>query len=221
MAYMTASQCLNGYAEGPKTPFRSVAHLWLTGPVQHPRLWRLAVASDCLWGVRRRVPGLHAPCQRSQAFSEGNNAVGCPRYDGPTPPRLPSPSLLTNATAQLIRAHHASYPDHSSLLASIPGSHATSAARLAALRAIPAVELLAAHNAAHKFGGLSLTLEEGPHATWSENTMTKLGRGEWDEWIESVIIGTNEHEGSMFAAMGMQASLFLQPFNVPSHHVLS
>ncbi|KAL8278728.1 hypothetical protein RQP46_008797 [Phenoliferia psychrophenolica] len=105
----------------------------------------------------------------------------------------------------LIRPSHESYPDHSTLLTSLPGSHATSAARLAALRAIPAVELLAAHNAAYRWGGLSLTLEEGPHATWKESTMDKLGRGEWDEWIEAVIIGTTEHEGSIFA-MGMGVS---------------
>ncbi|KAK4693759.1 hypothetical protein P7C70_g8870, partial [Phenoliferia sp. Uapishka_3] len=40
--------------------------------------------------------------------------------------------------------------------------------------------------------------------------MTKLRRGEWDPWIEGVIIGTNEHEGSVFA-MGMGVRLYFLP----------
>ena len=35
--------------------------------------------------------------------------------------------------------------------------------------------------------------------------MAKLRRGEWDAWISGVIIGTTEHEGSVFA-MGMGVS---------------
>lgn len=43
-----------------------------------------------------------------------------------------------------------------------------------------------------------MTLETGPHAIWTEATLDRLRRGEHDPWIESVVLGTTEDEGSMF-----------------------
>lgn len=43
---------------------------------------------------------------------------------------------------------------------------------------------------------------------WTENTQQKVERGEWDSWIEGVLVGSNEDEGTMFA-VGMQVSRFL------------
>lgn len=54
---------------------------------------------------------------------------------------------------------------------------------------------------------MGLTLEEGPKAVWSESTLERLERGEWDEWIEGVVLGTNEDEGSLFT-YGMKVRLF-------------
>ena len=64
-----------------------------------------------------------------------------------------------------------------------------------ALRALPAAELLKGHTESHAFGGVGLTIESGANAIWSEPTIDVLQRGEWDEWVKEVIIGTNEDEG--------------------------
>lgn len=44
-----------------------------------------------------------------------------------------------------------------------------------------------------------MTLEKGECSIWNESTLGRLARGEWDEGIEAVMIGTNEDEGTMFA----------------------
>ncbi|KAI5474582.1 carboxylesterase type B [Pseudohyphozyma bogoriensis] len=51
----------------------------------------------------------------------------------------------------------------------------------------------------HNLAALSLTIETGPNAIWTEQTAEKLRKGDWDEWVEEVIIGTNEDEGTLFA----------------------
>ncbi|SCZ91978.1 BZ3500_MvSof-1268-A1-R1_Chr5-3g08259 [Microbotryum saponariae] len=79
-----------------------------------------------------------------------------------------------------------------------PGG-ATPQARINALRSVPINDLIKTHIETYAFTGISLTIEEGPHAIWPEKVIDRLERGEWDEWVEAVIIGTNEHEGSMFA----------------------
>ncbi|KDE03600.1 hypothetical protein MVLG_05935 [Microbotryum lychnidis-dioicae p1A1 Lamole] len=79
-----------------------------------------------------------------------------------------------------------------------PGG-ATPQARINALRSVPIKDLMKTHIDTYASTGISLTIEEGPHAIWSEKVIDRLERGEWDEWVEAVIIGTNEHEGSMFA----------------------
>lgn len=55
-----------------------------------------------------------------------------------------------------------------------------------------------AHNDSYRWGGVNLTLEEGPKAIWTKKTIERLEAGEWDEWIERVIIGTTEDEGTIF-----------------------
>lgn len=94
-----------------------------------------------------------------------------------------------------------SYPAADKIISSLIPSAATNAARFAQLKALPVEELLDLHVAAYQWGGVSLTIETGPKAIWDKSTMDKLNAGAWDPWIDSVIIGTNEAEGSMFSAM--------------------
>ncbi|KAM0787293.1 hypothetical protein ACM66B_006526 [Microbotryomycetes sp. NB124-2] len=92
------------------------------------------------------------------------------------------------------------YPAYQQIIKSHGASAATPEARIDALRQVPWQELLSAHVATFGWGGLSLTLEKGPNAIWSEDTVEKLEQGRWDPWIKSVILGTTEDEGSLFAA---------------------
>ncbi|KAG0145448.1 hypothetical protein CROQUDRAFT_45779 [Cronartium quercuum f. sp. fusiforme G11] len=71
--------------------------------------------------------------------------------------------------------------------------------RIAALRALPASELLKYHPP-----GLTLTLsfavESSPKAIWSTMTVTEiLKQGAWNPHIKAVILGVNKDEGSYFA----------------------
>lgn len=63
--------------------------------------------------------------------------------------------------------------------------------------------MLKAHNGTYRFGGVSLTVEEGEHATWDRQAIEKLEEGKWDPWIERVIVGTTQDEGTIFT-QGMQ-----------------
>lgn len=93
------------------------------------------------------------------------------------------------------------YPAYGPIISTHGISGATPAARIAQLSAIPFAQLLDAHNSHHSFGGVGLTIEEGEHAIWNCKVEEKLARGEYDPWIEAVITGTNEDEGSMFSAL--------------------
>ncbi|SGZ06168.1 BQ5605_C031g10923 [Microbotryum silenes-dioicae] len=113
---------------------------------------------------------------------------------------MQSGAAETLATFPLDQAYTA-YP---TILASHAPDAATSKDRIDQLRALPIDELIETHSVNYTFRGVALTIEDGPHAIWTENVIDRLERGEWDEWIEAVIIGTNEHEGST-AAVFLQA----------------
>lgn len=104
------------------------------------------------------------------------------------------------ATTMAIRPVEAAYPATPVVLSSlsVPPS-ATASERLAALRAAPAETLLSLHIANHSFAGLSLALEPEGKGIWTKNALSRLRRGEWDEWVEGVVLGTTEDEGSVFA----------------------
>ncbi|GAA6013666.1 hypothetical protein JCM10207_004809 [Rhodosporidiobolus poonsookiae] len=92
------------------------------------------------------------------------------------------------------------YPAYPSILSSLSIPEAASPAeKLAALRAASWQDLLDLHKASHSFTGLSLALESKEGGTWTSDTMARLRKGEWDEWIEGVVIGVVEDEGSAFA----------------------
>ncbi|KAK4048288.1 hypothetical protein OIV83_004809 [Microbotryomycetes sp. JL201] len=102
-----------------------------------------------------------------------------------------------------IKPVETAYPGYSEVFKLHGPSAATAEARINALRQVPWQELLETHIKSFGWGGLSLTLETGPNAIWNEDTVEKLEQGRWDPWIESVILGTTEDEGSLFA-FGMQ-----------------
>lgn len=95
------------------------------------------------------------------------------------------------------------YPAYSHIINSHGPSAATSEARIRALRSVPAEDLLQSHNETNRFGGINLTIEQGSGAIWTEATLDRLRRGEHDPWIEAVILGTTEDEGTMFT-LGMR-----------------
>jgi hypothetical protein len=104
----------------------------------------------------------------------------------------------------LLRTADKSYPAYP-LLISRYTSAATPSARLASLLALSTADLLAAHIETYKWGGVSLTLEDGPKAIWTKSTLERITEGDWDKSIEGVVLGTNEDEGSLFA-WGMKVS---------------
>ncbi|GAA5944766.1 hypothetical protein JCM10213_009214 [Rhodosporidiobolus nylandii] len=100
----------------------------------------------------------------------------------------------------MLRPVDKAYPAYSSILTSLGvPSNASPSDRLAALRAASPEQLLALHTATHSFAGLSLALEAEGKGIWTEDTMSMLKKGEWDEWVEAAVLGTTEDEGSAFA----------------------
>ncbi|ORY81845.1 Alpha/Beta hydrolase protein [Leucosporidium creatinivorum] len=102
------------------------------------------------------------------------------------------------AGTMLIKPPNESYPAASHILNFYGPGGATPEARLNALRSVSAEAIHKAHNDSYRWGGVNLTLEEGPKAIWTKATIERLEAGEWDEWIERVIIGTTEDEGTIF-----------------------
>ncbi|GAA5859341.1 hypothetical protein JCM1840_004570 [Sporobolomyces johnsonii] len=109
------------------------------------------------------------------------------------------------ATTMMMRPVEQAYPSYSTILTSAspsPSSVPSSPAdRVAYLRSLPAASLLAAHTATHSFTSLSLTLEpaSSPSAIWTTDTLHRLRTGAWDPWIEAVVLGTTEDEGTVFS----------------------
>ncbi|SCZ91989.1 BZ3500_MvSof-1268-A1-R1_Chr5-3g08266 [Microbotryum saponariae] len=98
---------------------------------------------------------------------------------------MQSSAAETMATFPLDHA----YAAYSAVLASHAPDAATSKDRIDQLRVLPIDELIETHRVNYTFYGVALTIEDGPHAIWTEN---------------AVIIGTKEHEGAT-AAVFMQA----------------
>lgn len=73
-----------------------------------------------------------------------------------------------------------------------------------------------AHNDTYRWGGVNLTLEEGPKAIWTKKTIERLEAGEWDEWIERVVIGTTEDEGTIFTLGNSVRFSSSSPLALPS-----
>jgi carboxylesterase type B len=98
-----------------------------------------------------------------------------------------------------MRGVSTAYPAYSEIATTFASTETTSTTRLARLRQVSAQEMLDLHLKTFQRGGINITAEEGPKAIWTENAMKTMMEGRWDEWIESVILGTTEDEGSFFA----------------------
>lgn len=135
-----------------------------------------------------------------------------PEIDAPSP-LDPAPLSLPLPFAQMLRPVDKAYPAYDPILTSLGVDPTTSSpsARLAALRAAPASQLLDLHKATHSLSGLSLALEPeaGGRGTWTRDTMRRLERGERDEWVREVVMGVTEDEGTVFANMLGVRGLFL------------
>ncbi|GAA5858978.1 hypothetical protein JCM8547_007186 [Rhodosporidiobolus lusitaniae] len=109
------------------------------------------------------------------------------------------------AGTMMLRPVPLAYPAYPTILSSLSVPETASPSeRLDAFRSAPWEKLLELHVKSHSFAGLSLALEEKGKGIWTESTVKRLERGEWDEWIEGVIQGTTEDEGSAFAwGMGL------------------
>lgn len=99
-----------------------------------------------------------------------------------------------------MRPVESSYPGYGEILNKHGIGAATPAARIASLRAVSWQELLAAHNAAHSFGGVGLTLESGPHALLTAKIEELVAAAPEGKQAD-ILLGTNEDEGSMFTLM--------------------
>lgn len=108
-----------------------------------------------------------------------------------------------------IRPLPKAYPAYSTIMSSFAPGDGSPAARMTTLRAVPAEELLQAHLKTFSWGALNVTTEEGPNAIWKESAIKTIKEGQWDEWVESVVLGTNEDEGSFFAYV-LSASFHFQ-----------
>ncbi|SCZ91987.1 BZ3500_MvSof-1268-A1-R1_Chr5-3g08265 [Microbotryum saponariae] len=92
-------------------------------------------------------------------------------------------------------------PTYAAILAAIGADKLpTAAERVEALKKAPMEQILAAHTASETFASVGFSIEEGPNATWDRKVVDKLRDGQWDPWVERVILGTNEDEGTMFTA---------------------
>jgi carboxylesterase type B len=69
------------------------------------------------------------------------------------------------------------------------------------LKSATTEELLSLHTSHHSLESVSLTIEPSNSSTsiWTPATISRLERGDIDPWIESLVIGTTEDEGSVFA----------------------
>lgn len=97
------------------------------------------------------------------------------------------------------------YPSYDKVVAKFAPDAKTPQERLAALRDVPAADLLQAHM------DNSPTIEsvhavlEGPGGLWTQHPVLALTEGKWGEHVEEVIVGTVENEGSLFALVAMLA----------------
>lgn len=105
-----------------------------------------------------------------------------------------------NVVSQSIRSPSESYRAHDAIVSAVSSSNGTVGHSLDLLRRLPAQKLYDIHAANHTQDGLALTLESGPHAVWKGDVLEKISRGEWDPWIEDVMVGTNEDEATYFLA---------------------
>ncbi|GAA5897131.1 uncharacterized protein JCM6883_006590 [Sporobolomyces salmoneus] len=93
-----------------------------------------------------------------------------------------------------------SYPALPAILSTLSSS-SSSDDSVSLLRSASTETLLALHTSNHSLESVSLTIEpsSSSSAIWTPATISRLERGDIDPWIESIVIGTTEDEGTVFA----------------------
>lgn len=95
------------------------------------------------------------------------------------------------------------YPAYDKVVAKFAPDAKTPQERLAALRDVPAADLLQAHMDNSQTIESVHAVLEGPGGLWTQHPVLALKEGKWGEHVEEVIVGTDENEGSLFALVAM------------------
>ncbi|GAA5940751.1 uncharacterized protein JCM15063_006351 [Sporobolomyces koalae] len=96
------------------------------------------------------------------------------------------------------------YPGLASILDEISPDHKipdSASERLHLLRSLSTTDLLNHHASRAGLEAVNLSIEPETATTciWNESTIDRLTRGDIDPWIESIVTGTTEDEGTVFA----------------------
>ncbi|GAA5885195.1 hypothetical protein JCM16303_005896 [Sporobolomyces ruberrimus] len=98
------------------------------------------------------------------------------------------------------------YPALPSILSSLSSSSTSSysspsSSPTSLLRTASTSTLLSLHTSNHSLESVSLTIEPPTSSSsiWTPSTIERLEKGEIDPWIESIVLGTTEDEGTVFA----------------------
>ncbi|GAA5952091.1 hypothetical protein JCM3765_005189 [Sporobolomyces pararoseus] len=95
-----------------------------------------------------------------------------------------------------------SYPALSSILSSLSSSESSPPSDpVSLLRSASQESLLTLHTSNHSLESVSLTIEPSSSSSsiWNNSNIKRLERGEIDPWIESLVIGTTQDEGTVFS----------------------
>jgi len=101
-----------------------------------------------------------------------------------------------------MRPPSSAYPALPQILSSLQQQQSpSSTSQLDLLNSATTSQLLSLHTSNHSLESISLTIEPStsPTSIWTPSTISRLESGSIDPWIDSLILGTTEDEGSVFA----------------------
>ncbi|GAA5858618.1 hypothetical protein JCM5353_009032, partial [Sporobolomyces roseus] len=100
-----------------------------------------------------------------------------------------------------MRPPSSAYPALPQIISSLDQQSPSSNSQLDLLNSATTSQLLSLHTSNHSLESISLTIEPStsPTSIWTPSTISRLESGSIDPWIDSLILGTTEDEGSVFA----------------------
>ena len=100
-----------------------------------------------------------------------------------------------------MRPPSSAYPALPQIVSSLDQQSPSSNSQLDLLNSATTSQLLSLHTSNHSLESISLTIEPSTSLTsiWTPSTISRLESGSIDPWIDSLILGTTEDEGSVFA----------------------
>lgn len=102
-----------------------------------------------------------------------------------------------HAQSQAFRSVETTYPPYEKMLEHFKITAKDPHERVAALRSIPAQDLVQFAATTPLYGGWAGTIETGPNATWPVEPAEAIRQGCFGG-LEAVFLGNNEHEGTLF-----------------------